>query len=74
MHIQSLTKYQKRNCTGFGGNNIAKCIDDQILANTLILKLKYNENINVILPTDILLMLMKSITSFCSHLTYIETL
>ena len=29
--------------TSFNGNNIAKFIDIQIIANTLILKLKYHE-------------------------------
>ena len=35
-------------------------MDYQILANTLILKLKYSENISAIFPIDILLMVMKS--------------
>ena len=34
---------------GFGDNNIVKFIDFQILADTLIIKVKLNENINVIL-------------------------
>ena len=31
--------------TGFGGNNIAKCINIQIIVNTLILKLEKHETI-----------------------------
>ena len=38
--IQSLAKYPTINITGIAGNNIDKLIDYQILANTLILKLK----------------------------------
>ena len=43
----------KINCIAFSGNNIAKFIDYQILTNTLVLKLKKNENKSVILPTGI---------------------
>ena len=52
--IESLAKYPTINFTGIGGNNMDKFIDYQILASTLILKLKKNENINTIFPTDIL--------------------
>ena len=53
--IKSLAKYHKINYTGTDGNNMDKFIDYQILANTLILKLEYNENISAtIFPTDIL--------------------
>ena len=48
-HLQNTKKI---NCTG---NFTAKFIDYHILANTLILKLKYNENVSTILPIDILL-------------------
>ena len=46
--------------TGIDGNNMHKFIYYQILANILILKLKSNENISVLFPIDILLMVMKS--------------
>ena len=40
-NIQALAKYQKKiNNTSFGGNNIAKFIAYQILADTLIIKLR----------------------------------
>ena len=45
--------------TGVGGNNIAKFIDYQILADTLIVKLKWNESISEILPINILLSVME---------------
>ena len=40
---------------------MAKFIHHQILVNTLILKLKWNENISVIFPIDILFTIMKSV-------------
>ena len=55
-----MAKYPKINYTGISGNNIAKFIYYQILVNKLLFKLKHNENIIVIYPIDILLMLMKS--------------
>ena len=39
----------------FCGNNVAKFICYQILADTSLIKLKYNENINVIFPINILM-------------------
>ena len=48
-------------------NNIDKLNDYQLLINTLILKLKYNENISAILPIDILLMVINS-AIFVRHL------
>ena len=48
--IQSLAKNKKVNSVSFGGNNITKFIACQVLANTLILKLKLNKNIIVISP------------------------
>ena len=48
--FKSLDKYRKINYTGFIGNYNAKFY--QILANALILNLKYDENISVILPID----------------------
>ena len=42
-NIQSLAKYLKKNYAGFSGNNIAKFIDYQILADTLIIKVEKNE-------------------------------
>ena len=65
-NIQSLAKYPKINYTGISSNNMAKFILYQILANILILKLKYNENISVILAIDILFMVMQS-TIFVWH-------
>ena len=53
MYLQPCQK-NKINCIAFSGNNIAKFIDYQILTNTLVLKLKKNENKSVILPTGIL--------------------
>ena len=38
--LQSLAKYVKRNYANFSGSNIAEFIEDQILADTLITKLK----------------------------------
>ena len=46
----------------FGSNNIAKFIDYQILADTLIKQLKQIEDISVILSIDILLMVTESST------------
>ena len=39
----------------FYGNNSAKFIDYEILADTSLIRLKYNENINVIFPINILM-------------------
>ena len=61
-NIQSLAKHHKINYTGIGGNNMTKFIYYQILANTLILKLKRNENVSAILPIDILFMVMELLT------------
>ena len=36
----SVAKYEKKNYTGIGGNNMAKFIMYQLLANILILKFK----------------------------------
>ena len=46
---------------------MAEFIYYQILANALILKLKCNENVSAILPTDILLTVMES-SMFVWHL------
>ena len=54
-NILSSAKYHKINYTRIGGNNMAKFIHHQILANTLILKVKRNENISDFFPIDILL-------------------
>ena len=43
-NIKSLAKYQKKIITCFGGNNIAKFINIQIIAGTLRLKLKLHGN------------------------------
>ena len=51
-NIQSLAEYHKINFTGISGNNITKFIYYKISANTLILKLKLNENISAILAID----------------------
>ena len=48
--FKSMDKYRKINYTGFVGNYNAKF--DQILANALILKLKWDVNISIILPID----------------------
>ena len=52
----------KNKFTGFGSNNIAKFIDYQMLADTLIKQLKQIEDISVILSIDILLMVAESST------------
>ena len=44
-NIQSLAKYLKINYIGFSGNNIAKFMHYQMLANKLISKLTWNENL-----------------------------
>ena len=62
VEYQSLVKYLKRNYTDFSGNNIAKFIEYQILTDTLITKLKWDENLSVILPINILLIVMESPT------------
>ena len=43
-NIQSLAKYQKKTITCFGGNNIAKFINIQIIASASRLKLKLHGN------------------------------
>ena len=50
----------KINYTGLCDNNITKVIDYQILADTLMIKLKKNENRSVFLPIKILLKVMES--------------
>ena len=44
-NIQSLTKEQTKYISAFNGNNIAKFLEIQIIANALILNLKWHENI-----------------------------
>ena len=57
---QLLSEYHKVYYTGIHGNNMAKFIHYLILANTVISKLKWNQNVSVIFPIYILLMVMKS--------------
>ena len=57
---QLLAKKPKVYYTGIHGNNMAKFIHYLILANTVISKLKWNQNVSVIFPIYILLMVMKS--------------
>ena len=61
MEYSIIGQKPKRNYAGIGGNNMDKFIHHQILANTLILKLKWNENVSVIFPIDILFTIMKSV-------------
>ena len=53
-----MAKNQKKKT--IASKNISKLIYYQILANTLILNLKYNENIILSPPIDILLMVINS--------------